>query len=319
MRPITTEADLDALGRAAGAYATVIAWSHSGLLRVLADGEPRRLADLPGDPRALEITAPILGHLGLLVTDGERWALSATGRALLAAGALDRVRNGDHLGYLADLGALLSSGGPAVRTEIGVTPGDPDAARRFMDLLYRRSATSAETVARWLAPRLPAGGRVLDLGGGHGRYAHALAERGFAATVFDKPPIAALARERFGDTLGYLAGDFMTDDLGGPWDGILLSNIVHGLGPDECVALLGRLAPALAPGGVVVLKDFWRDDQQVHPENAVFFGLTMLLYTPNGRVYTTTDMVALCARAGLARAEVLGVHDEGYGLLFASR
>ena len=54
----------------------------------------------------------------------------------------------------------------------------------------RRSTALGEAgekyVAAWMAEWLPAGSRVLDLGGGHGRYAAAMAEQGMVATLFDK-------------------------------------------------------------------------------------------------------------------------------------
>ena len=44
-----------------------------------------------------------------------------------------------------------------------------------------------------------------------------------------------------GAALAYQAGNFLTDALAAPYEAALLSNIVHGLGTEECAALLRRL------------------------------------------------------------------------------
>lgn len=324
MRPIRTEDDLVALRRAAEAYAVVAGWQKLGAFAKLADGAPRPLAELGGDPRALAITAPILVHLGLLVGDGERYALSPAARELARSGALPGAAALDTFGDLSRLDAVLARGGPARRddgsskaTTGGVREADVAASRAFMQALYRRSEHSARATAEWLAPRMPAGGHLLDLGGGHGRYARELADRGFRATIFDKPLCVDLARELHGDALAYRAGDFERDDLGGPYDAVLASNIVHGCSPDENRALVARLAAALRPGGFLVVKDMLIDDAGEGPENAALFGLTMLLYTDGGRSYRFDELAGFCRAAGLAmdgRATF-----ESFALVFAKK
>ena len=328
MRPIRTETDLDHVRRSVQAYAVLSSWVGTGLFAALADGRPRRPDELPGDPRAIALTAPILAHVGLLCGDGETWSLSRTARALFEAGCLSLDGASTSLGDLSRLDAVLRDGGPARGpngasrvTEGGVREQDVAGARAFMDMLFRRSEHSATQVAACVAGRLPAqqGGHVLDLGGGHGRYGHALVELGFRVTLLDRPVIVDLARERYGDALTYVVGDFLEDPLGGPYDAVLLSNIVHGLGPDENRRLLPRVGEALRPGGLVVVKDMFVDDLGAHPAEAVFFGLTMLMYTREGQAYSLTELRDLCTEAGLDAPSFLTVPDGSYTLLFARR
>lgn len=322
---VKTESDLDLLVRHSKLLAVASAWHALGLWDELAgrDG-PVELADLPGDARALAITAPILGNAGLLDGNGTTWALSAAAREMHARGELPTARNLVMFEDLARMPDVLRGGGPvrdaAGRPKLtsgGVEPHDRDATRAFLAMLHRRSAASAEDVARWLSPRLSAGAHVLDVGGGHGRYSEVLVKRGFRATLFDMPLVVELARERHGATIEYREGDFLRDGFGGPYDAALLSNIVHGESADDNADLTARLFEALAPGGTVVFKDMFIDEQGCGPDHAVAFGATMLYYTAKGRSYTVREVAAWCRAAGFEEPEWVSV--DGFSLVFARK
>jgi C-methyltransferase len=185
-----------------------------------------------------------------------------------------------------------------------------------MDMLYRRSEESAAETARLLLPWVPSG-RALDLGGGHGRYGHELARNGIAVTLFDRTLCCEIAQERYGDAIETREGDFMVDDLGGPYHLILLSNIVHGLGPEEIETLMPRLRSALVPGGVIAIKDMFLDDSMSQSEAATFFGLTMLLYTSSGRSHTVSEMRDALQRAGFDELDAVEVRDQQFSVLIA--
>lgn len=336
MEPIRAEADLDRVRRYAQAWTVFCSWLQGGQLKAMADGQPRPLSALPGNLRALEVTAPILGHLGLLVRSegpaGELWGLSHTARELLKSGALNAGPS--PLDELARLPLVLAEGGPVpgpdgVRRPFvgGVRPHDLEASRQFLDGLYRRSGPAADETARVIAARLGAGsagqlGRALDLGGGHGRYGAALAARGFKVTLFDQPMVTELARDRHGDLLRYRSGDFDTDGFGpdaagGVYDAVLASNIVHGLGDASVRRLFGRLREIVRPGGLLVLKDMFIDDTGVGPEPGVLFGLTMLLHTNEGRSYGKSELARWLAESGFPQLEHVAMVDQGYALLIA--
>ncbi|WP_256300582.1 class I SAM-dependent methyltransferase [Haloarchaeobius salinus] len=114
--------------------------------------------------------------------------------------------------------------------------------------------------------------RVLDVGGGHGRYAIAACERhpGVEATVVDDPLALAVARENAADAelddrVSVRGADLLTDDLGGgngdaeTYDVAFVFNVVHGMTPAENERLLASVADALAPGGRVVVVDQFAD------------------------------------------------------------
>ncbi len=328
MEPIHTETDLDRLRRASQAYATVAAWGHTGLFKALADGRARSADELPGDSRALTIAATVLGHLGLLIRQedeaGEtRWSLSTSGRTLHENGALSFPRSSG-IPELGRLPGVLESGGPvpdasgrSLNTSIGVRADDREGSHQFMDMLHRRSDHAATESARLIAGRLEAG-HVLDLGGGHGRYAHELIQQGFTATLFDQPVCVEYAEERYRDSMGFLGGDFHTDDLGGPYDAVLGSNIVHGLGEPAIRALQDRLREVIRPGGLLVWKDMFLDDTGVGPTDAAIFGLSMLLYTQEGRSYSVGEMSRWLKASGFPTVEHIRVPNLHFSLLIAS-
>jgi C-methyltransferase len=305
MPRILIEEDLNQLLRSARMGAVVLSWAENGFFRALLDG-PKNLADLEGDLRALETTAPILVQLGLLEMDGPCAMLASSTRSFLESGVFAQSSASGFLGELSRLPDVLREGGPVRdssgvkrNTEIGVRVQEPDSVRSFMDMLDRNSVDSAQFTAQVIHRRVPPGGAVLDLGGGHGRYGRELADLGHSAALFDMPPCIAYARDKHADKLTYLEGDFFHDDLGGPYDAILLSNIVHGLGPEKNAALLRRARKALSPGGYIVLKDMFIDSTGCSPDRAVVFGLTMLMYTEHGRSYTFDEMETISASSGL--------------------
>lgn len=96
-------------------------------------------------------------------------------------------------------------------------------------------------------------GRVLDVGAGAGCHSLALQERGLAVTAVDVSPLSVGVMRRRGVRDARLA-DFFADDLGGPFDTVLL--LMNGIG--LCGRLEGlprffaRLGALLAPGGAVL-------------------------------------------------------------------
>ncbi len=305
--------------------AATAAWSELGLFDELAGrAGPVDLAELPGDTRALTITAAMLAHVGLLDGGGRQWKLSKRARDMIERGELPGKRI---LGWLEDLSRMaevLAKGGPVADsdgnpkiTSGGVRPHDLQATRDFLDMLYRRSEPAAKVVAGWLVPRLPPGGHVLDVGGGHGRYAEAFVDQGCPVTLFDLPVVIDIARERCGNTLSYRAGSFHDDSFGGPYDAVFLSNIVHGESPQANADLLRRLSACLRPGGWLLLKDVFIDEQGRDPEHAVFFGGNMLNYTAEGRSYTLRDVAGWCGSAGFEAPEPIPV--DTYCLVFARK
>ncbi len=321
---LETEEDSNEWLEAAKALAVVSAWSALGLFERLQAG-PVAPAELPADARAIATTLPVLLHIGLVTTDGDRIALTARGARLLADRSMPTERSLVTLRDLSRMGDVLRDGGP-VRDDAGKSKGtrggtlsdDVEHTARFLDMLYRLSEQPARSTLAWLAPGLPARASILDLGGGHGRYARAFADAGYDVTLFDQPIVVDLAKERHGDALRYIAGDFhRAETFGGPYDLVLLCNIVHGESTEANASIVKRAAQSLRSGGRIAIRDMMLDEHLQNPASAVFFGLTMLFYTEEGASPTVSRVRGWYEQAGLRDFRL--IVDDRHQIALATR
>jgi C-methyltransferase len=312
------ESDLDSLRRKTLIYAALRAWGGQGIFEALAGGQVRTAADLGVSERGLDVTGQVIQELGLVRREDAGWELTPLGGDLWARGVLDLLSAEDFFGTLAKIDQVLSTGNPARETTIGVLESDPEHTRSFLEMLHRRSETSAAATADILGPLLCPSARILDVGGGHGRYGEVLRLRfGSRMTLLDFEVAVALAEERYGSEQAYIVGDFMDCELGGPYDAVLLSNIVHGLGPEELGRLLGRLVACLVPGGLLVMKDMFVGGG-CEPEIAAAFGVQMLLGTQSGRSYSVDQITELVAAKGFAHPSCYPVPTCGFSVLVSA-
>ena len=148
----------------------------------------------------------------------------------------------------------------------GKTPGpDPQliqqgwAAAARSQIAQEQTAVTAQVACEIFGavPQFWQAQRLLDLGGGPGLVAIALAQQqhDLRGVVFEYEAAAAVAQQRIvqaglQDRLSTLAGDLLVDDFGADYDLIWCSSVLHFV-PD-IPALLTRLYRALRPGGVLV-------------------------------------------------------------------
>jgi SAM-dependent methyltransferase len=103
--------------------------------------------------------------------------------------------------------------------------------------------------ARFL-PHIPPGGHILDAGCGSGRDSLAFLERGYRVTAFDaSPSLAALAERQTGQPVRVLRLQDL--EWSQTFDGIwACASLLH-VPAAELPEVMGRLAGALRPGGVL--------------------------------------------------------------------
>ena len=138
------------------------------------------------------------------------------------------------------------------------------AERTKWDARYRAGSPdfTASAFLIELDALLPRSGRALDIGGGSGRNALALARRGLDVTIADiSPEGLALARDeaiRSGISLETVALDLESDPPpAGPWDLILQAHYLHR-------PLFQRYPALLAPGGRLVVAHPTRRNLERH-------------------------------------------------------
>lgn len=131
-------------------------------------------------------------------------------------------------------------------------------------------------------PGLDGPRRFLDLGGGPGQVAIALAQAHpqWRGQVFDLPDAVAVAADRIaaaglGQRLQTRGGDMAQDPLGDGYDLIWCSSVLH-FAPDLHAAL-ARIAAALAPGGYLVSLHAERPLQAAQAAAVLPYYLPLLL------------------------------------------
>lgn len=155
---------------------------------------------------------------------------------------------------------------------------------------------------------------LLDLGGGPATYAITFLQKyeAMRATLFDFPDVIAIAREQVAeaaleDRMAYVCGDMTSDDIGTGYDLVLVSNIIHSFGPEANRALVRKCHAALAPGGLLVIKDFLIDDDRTGPPFGLMFALNMLVGTEAGDTYTFAEVDAWTREAGFAEGRAVHI------------
>jgi SAM-dependent methyltransferase len=123
---------------------------------------------------------------------------------------------------------------------------------------YVRCKLLLDPVYRGLIDTVPKRGNVVDLGTGLGLAALLLGldsiERVVLGIDHDKDKLDVAVRGSTGLRVTFVLGDVATYEIP-PCDVVLLIDVLHVLPPEGRGVLLGRIRDALAPGGVLVVRD----------------------------------------------------------------
>jgi predicted O-methyltransferase YrrM len=250
--------------------------------------------------------------LGYLEKRNGRYGNSPEARELLVKGQPaylgDAIGHAEHL-YLA-WGQLTE----AVRTNRRVTPPPavsvlPSVHRDFILAMHTRALRSGEALAETLD--LTGRKQLFDAGGGPGTYSTFLVRRhpGLRAIVFDLPPTIEIAREVIAaagleDRISLRTGDYFRDDFGQGNDVVLLSAVLHSMGPRRCRLLLKKSYDSLVTGGIVAVHEGLIDPDGTSPVWAALFSLNMLVNTGEGRSYSGREIAGWMREAGFVEPVV---------------
>ncbi|MFP2908077.1 methyltransferase [Pyxidicoccus sp. 3LFB2] len=180
---------------------------------------------------------------------------------------------------------------------------DDSRWRDYIHAMHQLARLAAPEVAE--AIPLPRGAKsLLDLGGAHGWYAAELClrHRGLKATVLDLEGSARVGRDIITSAgLSHLVthreGDVLTAELGGPYDAVLLFQVMHHLSPAQNVALLRRVRGALGSRGTLAVLEYLREDINDPASSAPLIGLHYFL-TSGAAAYTPAEVEGFLDDAG---------------------
>jgi SAM-dependent methyltransferase len=302
-----TEAQLRALTFSHRAARLAMAGVATGLFEAIADTprSPDEVAAACGlARRGAEVLLEALAALGILERIGGAFVATPAARAVFCEkGEASRrhtvLHDLWHTGLWARLEEALESGRPLGDRSRDPFFTRPDVLARFFPNLAETSREEAREYAEaiTLAPRA----RVLDLGGGAGQFARAVAEAHPAAelVLFDQAPVLATGGAPH-PRLTALAGDFLVDPLdpaGTGYDRVLASRVLMGLDDARAVELLSRVRGVLRPGGVLDVVEL-RRGAGTAGRVAALLDVDMLLLGA-GAVRRDEELRALLAAAGL--------------------
>ncbi|MGD8562289.1 MAG: methyltransferase [Desulfarculaceae bacterium] len=320
---------LERLWKTASNYWTTCALHagvQTGLTALLAQEGAASADDLAArldlDRRGLGMLLTALASLGLLKKDGSVYELAPEAVPLFMPDGPEDMSNyvmhmADMVGDWAQLARCIKNGRPVERKR-SEDEGSPKPQREHF---YRAMRDLARRQAPGLASRLglKPEQRLLDLAGGPGVYGLTFAEEveGLTATVFDLPQAERMFQDEAAlhpavqSRVRFEPGNFDQDPLGGPYDVIWLSQVLHGEGPQPSQRLLSKAAEALAPGGALWVLEFVVDPEGRGHPFAALFSLNMLVNTPAGQSYSAAELEDMMQGAGLTQVKYQGPLREG--------
>ena len=276
------------------------------------DGKPKTAREVAERIGAHEPTLSLLLNalvaMKLLAKEGEQYGNSSVADKHLAR------RSPHYIGHLlllhdaewnnwGKLEETIRTGNRSVDRHVFET--DPELGGNVLAVLDRIGRQSGPELAKRLQLMGPL--RMLDLGGGAGTNAIAFCQvcPELTATVFDLPATLRVTEKTVKEAgldsrIALRSGNFNRDSLGGPYDLVLMSDILHYQTDESNEVLVGKVFAHLAPGGRLVIKDRFLDEAGTGPAWTTAFAVHILVNTQEGGCYRTGDAIRWMAKAGFA-------------------
>ncbi|MEA2224827.1 MAG: hypothetical protein QOE67_109, partial [Solirubrobacteraceae bacterium] len=282
-----------------------------GLFKKLLDGPATagRVADELGlQVAGTRLLCENLGGLGVLEQDGHTFSLAKRSRKWLDPASDTYIGTwlehaATYWEWYADLERIVRDGGSfEIHREAAE---DEQYWRLYITGQYEIARLSAREVAK--AIRLPPRpSALLDVAGAHGWFSAELCRRHetLQATVVDLPGSARVGREiiaqaGMSERVAHREGDMFEADLGGPYDGALVFDIIHHLSAEQVVLLLRRVREALQPGGTLAVLDMFRSDAKRQRASAAALGLLFHL-TSGADLHSPDELAGFLAESGFS-------------------
>lgn len=206
--------------------------------------------------------------------------------------------------------------GPRLRSRTaGPEAARPPAPLR-LDTLAAVARPVVGPVVRACLDRLPAGSRVLDLGGGHGAFARGFAAQDVPVVLQDLPAVV----DRVGpglaaDGVQVHAGDLHEDLAPGPFGVVLLSTVTNMFNARLNRDLLAEVHDILVPGGSVAIVSYLRGRTPI----ADAFAIQMLCFSDGGDAHDEDAYRTWLGTAGFTDIEVNDLREPPQSIVMATR
>jgi SAM-dependent methyltransferase len=209
--------------------------------------------------------------------------------------------------------AVIRTGGPVEKYDFFSMP--PDELTTFYQGLHPGTVEDARRLMEHhdFSPY----NTLLDVGGGSGGMAITIAQANphLKATVMDLPLVTPITRQfveeaNMAGRVEIMTTNAVSDRLSGSFDVVVARALVQVLSADDSRSLLGNLAAALNPGGVLHLIGSMLDNSRLFPQRMVSFNLVLLNSYDDGQAYTEQEYRDWLAEAGLVDFERVVLANE---------
>ena len=151
---------------------------------------------------------------------------------------------------------------------------------------------------------------LLDVAGGSGAFTIMLCKKNprLSSTIFDFPVVGPVALKFVFDAglesrVKFVAGNALKDDWPPGHDTVLMSYLFSSVGGDDIDTLLGHADRALPPGGMLIVHDFFIENDKTGPRDAALWFLTCMFNSPDAVVLTPSLISKKIRNAGFDDAE----------------
>lgn len=292
---------------------------HLNIFEALAEqpgGAAELAARLGAQPRGLERLLPALESLGYLERQNGRYTNSAmTRKWFLEDAGLDMVSAVTCFDYFTrhlwpEAPSVVSSGERPFDF-YGIMDADPELSHAFQQMMVGNAKIAGAEI-RGHVPVPDDATRLLDVGGGHGEFAiqFCAAHPRLLAQIMDTAVALNTARQRvaaagLSTRITLRAADLWQEPWGGPYDLILLFNLLHHYDLQTNRRLLRHAQNALRPGGRVAILDQVQGNVFGTAGGAIV-DLVALMYFlfADGRVFEISDLTTLLTESGFDQTAV---------------
>ena len=276
------------------------------------------------DRRATEMLLDAVAGLGLIVKEGNTYALTDEAKVYLAPSSA--LYMGNYLQQNDAIDSMWRGLSDTVKTgRPAKTVNTDEQAQQFFprlaEAIFPLSFAVAQQVSEQLkVAQLEPGARVLDVAAGAGTWSipMALDNASLHVDALDFPSILEVTKKfvaQYGLTerYGYISGNWRNVSWQkDSYNLVLLGHILHSEGSELSVKLLKRCFETMKSGGTLVIGEFITNNERNGPAMAMLFGVNMLMHTEIGCVFSEQELHSLLQAAGfenVTRLSLFGVAE----------
>jgi hypothetical protein len=167
--------------------------------------------------------------------------------------------------------------------------------KNFIEDMNWRSVKQASDVAGYLD--FSNINTILDIGGGAGAFTMEFLRKkpSLEITIFDLPEITDITREYlskegFLDKVKIISGDYKKDNIGGPYNMVFLSQVLHLNSIWENIDLVKKIYFSLSEHGIIVINDYIINEVRTFPTYPALYSLNLLVDSEHGDICSNTDI-----------------------------